>query len=265
MFRRYGQRTERVIVVSAVTDTPFLAPSESPTTSPIAETDVVEIDPVHEATMAIWRSRGWTYKNKNGEEVPDDEAAKGFVYSFFRDHVVVNSDGDIVDDGVTDADLYAKTFPGTPGATSYSVDADQFEAYKSVSRKIWAYAATRVGSVCQERAEMEGLDLVMCEKKVYRASRDISTGTGAPKQVSVRFFTSNGDLIYQLSALPATAKLVKAAEDTAKHLRMNVTRHPELSSRIAKSAKLALNQSSASLGEITSGKLATPAAGDDDN
>ncbi len=251
--------------MSAVTDVPFVAPSESPTTNPIAETDVVDVDPVHEATLAIYRSRGWTYVNKNGDEVPNDEAAKGVVYAFFRDHVVVNSDSDIVDDGVTDADLYAKTFPGTPGATSEPVDEDQFTAYKNVSRKIWAYAHTRVGSVCQERAEMEGLDLVMCEKKVYRASRDVTTGTGAPKQVSVRFFTNNGDLIYQLSALPATAKLIKAAEDTAKHLRMNVTRHPELSGRIAKSAKLALNQSSASLGEITSGKLATPAAGDSDN
>jgi hypothetical protein len=254
-----------VIVVSAVTDVPFVAPSESLNTSTVPEDDAVEINGVHEATLAIYRSRGWTYFNKNGHEVPNDEVAKDFVYSYFRDSVVVNSDGDIVDDGVTDADLYAKTFPGTPGATSDAVDEDQFAAYKTVSRKIWAYAHTRVGSVCQERAEMEGLDLVMCEKKVYRASRDITTGTGAPKQVLVRFFTNNGDLIYQLSALPATAKLVKAAEDTAKHLRMNVTRHPELSSRIAKSAKLALNQSSASLGEITSGKLSTRALDDDDN
>jgi hypothetical protein len=44
------------------------------------------------------------------------------------------------------------------------------------------------------------------------------------------------------------------AEETAKHLRMNVTRHPELTARVARNAKHALVQSSANLAEITSGR-----------
>lgn len=82
----------------------------------------------------------------------------------------------------------------------------------------------------------------------------------------VRFFTSNPELIFQLSSMPATAKLVKVAEETARHLRMNVTRHPELMARVARNAKHALQQSSANLAEITAGKLNTaPAIEGDDN
>jgi hypothetical protein len=57
------------------------------------------------------------------------------------------------------------------------------------------------------------------------------------------------------------------AEETAKHLRMNVTRHPELTARVARNAKHALVQSSANLAEITSGKVNTAAANEhsDDN
>jgi len=246
--------------MSTATDVPFVAPSES---DPIAGGE--EANPVEIAKLAIYEHRGWIRVDKNGRTVPNDEAAKHFVYTYFRDHVVVDSDADIVEDGLSDTDLFAKTFPGAPGATSDTVDDVQYEAYKAVARKLWQYAGTGVRAYCQETAEMEGLDYVMCEKKVYRASRDVSTGTGAPKQVNVRFFTSNPDLIFQLSSMPATAKLVKAAEETAKHLRMNVTRHPELISRVAKNAKFALQQSSANLAPITSGKPNTAAdgAGDD--
>lgn len=250
--------------MSTVTDAPFVAPTASPTTSPVFGPDGVEITPLDAAKLAIYATRGWTRVDKNGRTVPDDEAAKSFVYEYFRDNVVVDSDSDIVDDGMSDTDLFAKTFPGAPGATSELVDEVQFEAYKAVMRKLWQYAGTGVRSHCQETAEMEGLDYVMVEKKVYRPTRDVSTGTASPKQVTVRFFTSNPDLIYQLSALPATAKLVKAADETAKHLRMNLTRHPELTTRVAKSAKLALQQSTANLAEITSGKVSAPTNGDDD-
>lgn len=251
-----------MIVVSTATDAPFVAPATSPI-SPVLGPDGIEVPPLDVAKLAIYETRGWTRFDKNGRTVPDDDAAKSFVYEHFRDNAVVDSDNDIVDDGMSDTDLFAKTFPGAPGATSEPVDDVQFEAYRAVMRKLWQYAGTGVRGHCQETAEMEGLDYVMVEKKVYRPTRDVSTGTASPKQVTVRFFTSNPDLIYQLSALPATAKLIKAADETAKHLRMNVTRHPELTTRVAKSAKLALQQSNASLAEITSGKVTTH-NGDDD-
>lgn len=249
--------------MSTATDVSFVAANSHATTGPAPDADAVEVNPVDVAKLAIYETRGWTRVDKNGRTVPNDEAAKDFVYAFFRDNVLVNSEGDIVDDGLSDADLFAKTFPGAPGATAEPVDDAQFEAYRAVMRKLWQYAGTGTRGHCQETAEMEGLDYVMCEKKVYRASRDGSTGTGGYKQINVRFFTSNPDLIYQLSAIPATLKLVKAAEETAKHLQMNVTRHPELTARIAKNAKLALQQSSANLAAITSGK--PNAANGDDN
>lgn len=249
--------------MSAATDVPFLAPDESHTSAAAVLDSEVEISEEDAAKLAIYATRGWTRVDKNERVVPNDDEAKVFVYEYFRDNAVVNSDNDIVDDGVSATDLFAKTFPGAPGATSEAVDDVQFQAYVAVMRKLWQYAGTGVRAYCQETAEMEGLDFVMVEKKVYRPTRDVATGTAAPKQVAVRFFTSNPDLIYQLSAMPATAKLVKAAEETAKHLRMNVARHPELAPRVARNAKLALQQSSANLAEITSGKTASVAVGDE--
>lgn len=255
--------------MSTVTDAPFVVPAETHTTftGPVADGEAVELDPVEVAKLAIYETRGWTRVDKNGRKVPDDEAAKNFVYSYFRDNTVVNADADIVDDGMSDADLYAKTFPAAPGASSEPVDDVRFEAYKTVMRKLWQYAGTGIRAHCQETAEMEGLDYVMCEKKVFRASRDVSTGTGAPRQVNVRFFTSNPDLIFHLSSQPAAAKLIKVAEDTAKHLRMNTARHPELTARVAKETQLALKRSAANLAPITSGKAVVAADnnGDDDN
>jgi hypothetical protein len=250
--------------MSTVTDVSFAAPAGSqPSTSPSADGDVHGLDPIQAARLEIYATRGWTRVDKKGQTVPDDEAAKNFVYAYFRDNVVVNSDADIVDDALSDGDLYAKTFPNAVGATSRPVDDVQFEAYTSVKRKLWQYAGTNIRAHCQETAEMEGLNYVMCEKKVFRASRDLSTGTGAPRQVAVRFFTSNPDLIFQLSSQPAAARLIKVAEETAKHLAMNTRRHPELASRVAKEGQLALKRSSANLSPITSGKAATPANGGD--
>ncbi|MDQ1629564.1 MAG: hypothetical protein QOI54_3308 [Actinomycetota bacterium] len=250
--------------MSTATDVPFEAPTGSYTFQ-VTDVPDIEVDPEEVARIAIYATRGWTREDKNGRIVPDDEAAKNFVYAYMRDNVVVNSESDIVDDGVSDADIYAKTFPRTPGATAEPVDDAQFSAYKTVLRKLWQYAGTSIRAHCQETAEMEGLDYVMCEKKVYRASRDVSTGTGAPKQVNVRFFTSNADLIFQLSSQPAAAKLVKVAEETAKHLLMNTTRHPELASRVAKETQLAMKRSAASLAPVTSAKKATADASDGDD
>ena len=246
--------------MSALTDVAFTAPLED--ASPISE-----IDPVTAAALKIYETRSWTRVDKMGQTVPDDVSAKNFVYELFRDTGVVNSESDILEDGLSAADLFAKTFPTAPGATSEPVDEVQFEAYKTVTRKLWQWAGTGIKSHCQETAEMEGLDYVMCEKKVFRASRDASTGTGAPKPVSVRFFTSDPDLIFELSSQPATAKLVKAAEEAAKHLRMNTTRHPELTTRVAKETQSALKRSAAHLAPVTAGKaeMALTAGSGDDN
>lgn len=252
--------------MSTTTDVPFVAPVEGQT---ITDQPVDQLDLVEATKLAIYATRDWTRVDKNGHTVPDDAAARNFVYEFFRDNAVVNSEADIVDDGLSSADLYAKVFPSAPGSTSEPVDEIEFEAYKEVSRKLWQWAGTGIKSHCQETAEMEGLDYVMVEKKIFRASRDTSTGTGAPKAVMVRFFTSNPDLIFQLSSQPAAAKFVKAAEDASKHLQMNARRHPELMLRIAKETQSALKRSTAHLAPLATAKPngvgALPAGSDDDN
>jgi len=255
--------------MSAATGNLFQAPVPSRPESDSATDELTAEERIKATVLEIYSSKGWTRVDKNGNTVPDEVAARDFVYRHFRDHVVVNSDSDTADDGLTPADLYAKTFPGALGATSQPVDDDeQFQAYQTVMRKLWQWTSPRFNGYCQETAEMEGLDLVMCEKKVYRATRDASTGTGAPKQVHVRFFTSSADMIFAYSAQPATAKLVKAAEDTARHLRMNTSRHPELTKRVAREADLALNRSAAHLAPVTGGRtkraLAAGDAGDND-
>lgn len=236
----------------SMTDVSFVAPGSD---------SEVESNPVVEKTLEIWASRGWTRIDKAGHVVADDLKGKTFVYEWFRDHAVVNSDSDILDDGLSAADLYAKTFPSTPGARGLVEDEIEFEAYKTVERKLWQWTSTGVKAYCQETAEMEGLDVVMVEKKVFRPTRDGATGTGAPRAVVVRFFTSNPDLIFTLSAQPATAKLVKAAEETARHLRMNTARHPELAPRIAKETQSALKRSSATLAQVTHANTAAAITG----
>ena len=94
---------------------------------------------------------------------------------------------------------------------------------------------------------MEGLDYVMVEKKVFRTSRDKSTGTVASSPLTVRFFTSNPELIFELSSQPASLKFVKAAEEAAKHLQMNTRRHPELTTRVAREAQASLKRSAGRL------------------
>lgn len=232
--------------MSALTDVAFTAPVEG--------LPVAEIDPVTAATLKIYETRGWTRTDKMGQVVPDDLAAKTFVYELFRDSGVVNSEADILEDGLSAADLFAKTFPSAQVVTSDSVEPAEFEAYKAVMRKLWQWAGTSIRSHCQETAEMQGFDYVMCEKKVFRASRDSSTGTGAMQSLSVRFFTSDPDLIFELSSQPAAAKLVKAAEETAKHLQMNTSRHPELTTRVAKETQSALKRSAAHLAPVTAAK-----------
>jgi hypothetical protein len=252
--------------MSTVTDVPFVAPIESQDT---ADQPVDQLELIEAIKLAIYATRHWTRVDKNEHTVPDDVAARTFVYEHFRDNAVVNSEADIVDDGLSAADLYAKTFPSAPGSTSEPVNEIEFLAYRDVSRKLWQWAGTGIKSHCQETAEMEGLDLIMVEKKVYRATRDTTTGTGAPKAVMVRFFTSNPDLIFQLSSQPASAKLVKAAEDVSKHLQMNTRRHPELMTRIAKETQSALKRSQAHLAPVINGRpsdvAALPASNGDDN
>ena len=105
--------------MSTATEAPFVAPTASqPNTDPEGISPPAEVDLVEVAKLAIYATRGWTRQDKNGKTVPDDEPTKNFVYELFRDNVVVDSDADIVEDGLSAADLYAKTFPSTPGASS---------------------------------------------------------------------------------------------------------------------------------------------------
>jgi hypothetical protein len=245
-------------VVSATTDVQFVPPIEerrtsapsTPEQSAVGQSAEIQ-DRIEAAKLEIYATRGWTRADKNGKIVPDDVLAKNAVYELFRDSVVINSEAEIVDDGLGQADLYAKIFPGAP---SEPMDDERHEAYQQVKRKLWQWAGTGIKNHCQETCEMEGRDYVMVEKKVFRASRDMSTGTVAPTGVIVRFFTSDPDLIFELSSQPAAAKFVKAAEEAAKHLEMNTRRHPELTTRVAREAQASLKRSAAHLTPLTSVK-----------
>ena len=167
--------------MSVMADVPFMAPSESPPPISVpgdqAASAAEDQDLVEAAKLEIYETRGWTRTDKNGRLVPDDVLAKNAVYELFRDSVVINSESDIVDDGLTASDLYARIFPGS---SAEPMDDPRYQAYQQVTRKLWQWAGTGIKNHCQETCEMEGLDYVMVEKKVFRASRDKSTGTVAP-------------------------------------------------------------------------------------
>jgi hypothetical protein len=249
--------------VSTTTDVPFVSANDDE--PPLSSDQVLSsqssemmetMDPLEAAKLEIYATRDWTRLDKNGRTVHDDTMAKNAVYELFRDNVVINSEADVVDDGLSPSDLYAKIFPSAifPSGPSDSMDDVHYEAYQAVKRKLWQWAGTGLRSHCQETCEMEGLDYVMVEKKVFRASRDGSTGTVAPTPVTVRFFTSEPDLIFELSSQPAAAKFVKAAEEAAKHMEMNTRRHPELTNRVAKETQAALRRSAAHLTPLTAAK-----------
>ena len=258
--------------MSTATDVPFVGPTEAQSPAPVlsnpdqAAAVRAELeDALEVAKLEIYATRNWTRVDKNGKTVVDDALAKNAVYELFRDNEVINSEAEIVDEGLSQSDLYAKIFPAAP---SEPMDDTRYEAYKQVMRKLWQWSGTGIKGHCQETCEMEGLDYVMVEKRVYRASRDRSSGTTAPTSVVVRFFTSDPDLIFELSSQPTTAKLVKAAEDTAKHLQMNTRRHPELTTRVAKETQLAIKRSTAHLAPLTGAKPADAralSAGSDDD
>ena len=227
---------------------------------------VRDAGPVEAAKLAIYASRGRIRVDKNGNTVPDDAKVKTSVYELFRDSIVINSEADIVDEALSQYDLFANTFPSV---STDGLDDDQLEAYRQVRRKMWQWASPAVNGYCQETSEMENLDYVMVEKRIYRASRDLSTGTVAPTAVSVRFFTQEPDLIFELSSQPAAAKFVKAAEEASKHLQMNTRRHPELTARVSREAQSAMKRSAAHLTPVTTARAgdtrALAAGGDDDS
>lgn len=251
--------------MSAVSDVQFTPPQSGLTVEPSEQQPAEIIDPVVAATLEIYGTRGWTRTDKTGRNVPDDAKARTFVYELFRGSVV-NNESDIADDGLSQWDVYAKTFPNAIGSSvTVEIDDERYQAYVSVMRKLWQYASPKVGGYCQDAAEMDGLDYVMVEKKVFRASKDASTGTGAMQSLVVRFFTQDADLIFELSSQPAAAKLVKAAEETAKHLQMNTKRHPELANRVAKETRSAIKRSEAHLAPVTASKTAALTSGNGDD
>ena len=139
--------------MSTATNVPFTAPNEGqfPVQTPsLADQDVLGQaaeaqapleDPLEVANLEIYASRGWTRVNKNGKSVPDDALAKNAVYELFRDNVLINNESAIVDDGLGQADLYAKIFPATQ---SDPMDEVLFEAYQQVKRKLWQWAGPSV-------------------------------------------------------------------------------------------------------------------------
>jgi hypothetical protein len=220
-------------------------------------------DELAKRILEVYAAHGYVKTDKRtGDEVKDDSAVKARVFELFRDHYVVNSEADIIDGAASQQDSYAKVFPDGPGADGVAPTDDlDHDAWQSIRRKLWAFASPEMGGHCQVAAEMAGLNYVMVQKKVYRPTRDLATGTVEPKPVEVRFFTSNPEMVFEYSSLPAMAKMVRIAEGTAKHLEMNRKRHPELGARLAKEAKAALSRSASELTAITSGSSAARGTG----
>lgn len=215
-----------------------------------------DFDAVDELVHGAFASHGYTYTGASGKEAVDEDAVKDAVFQrLVSDHVV--SDASKLSDGsITAHELYEAIFPSGPGARTQPVNAEEAEARKQLTRKLWGYTNTGATGYCQKRAEAEDYTYVLCEAQVGRTYRSLETGRPKPTTETGRFFTDEPDLISQYSTLPTTAKLTKAADSVARHMQMALRRHPELAPAIARQVVTATKQAQASLAPVADAKSA---------
>lgn len=218
--------------------------------------DLVAVEKlVHQACAEA----GFVFTDSAGQELVDREALKLAVYQLMVDQHIVDEPRDMTKDAITQHELYEAIFPRGPGARTHPITKEEEVARNQLRRLLWDFTQTGIRGYVNQRVEVEGLSLVMCEAPVGRNYRSEETGRPTPTTVQGRFLTDDPELIATHSTLPRTHKLVKTAEAVAKHAAMATRRHPELSGTVAQQITGALKQTQAALGPVRSRKL--PSAG----
>jgi hypothetical protein len=183
-------------------------------------------------------------KQKNGEDVPDEDAVKQKVYDLVAGRVV-SSKEEKSKKSWTQGELYAAVFPDAPGADKRQnkdlLSPPDLAVMDRLSRKVWNLTNPGRAGYVQKRLGQDGGELILCRASVYRV-QDAVPGC---------FVTDNDDLILNDSLQPQIESLVKKADTLRQHADMIGERRPLLEGRMKEALGLGVKRTVAALPTIS--------------
>jgi hypothetical protein len=183
-------------------------------------------------------------KQKNGEDVPDEDAVKSKVYELVSGRVVSVKD-EKSKKAWTQGELYAAVFPQAPGADKRQnkdlLSEQEFAIMDKLSRKVWNLTNPGRAGYVQKRLGQDGGSLILCRAPVYRG-QDPVPGC---------FVTDNDDLIMNDSLQPQIESLVKKADTLRQHADMIGERRPALEGRMKAALGLGVKRTVAALPAVS--------------
>jgi hypothetical protein len=219
--------------------------------------DTTYDDEVARLVLATYQGHGFVSTDKAGASHIDVAAVRDRVYRLMRDQHVVMDQKDLTKRAITQKELYMAVFPDGPGAHTPPTTDEEWDARAQVMRVLWNLTNTGIKGVCQQRAELEGETLILCESDVSRTYRSEETGKmNPPVAERGRYFTDNEELILAHGTLPRLLRFIKMASGIGQFNSMVGRRHPALTGAIARQIGVAMKQSKAFLGAPTTAKAA---------
>lgn len=178
------------------------------------------VDPAVTEQMIVeeYLRAGYVKKNRDGDEVADDDAMKARVFQLVTKREVTDR-GNKSTNAWTPGELYAAAFEGGPGTdpkTIDSLDLAQEEVRKTLVRRVWNLTNPARTGYIQKRLGEIG-NLVLCRAKVMRGL----------DEVSGCYVTNDPTLILSDSLAPRVESLVKEADNLRAHAVMITSRHPD--------------------------------------
>jgi hypothetical protein len=188
-------------------------------------------------------AHGYT-KQKNDEDVPDEDAFKQKVYDLVSGRIV-SSKEEKSKKSWTQGELYAAVFPNGPGADKRQnkdlLSEEDLAVMDKLSRKVWNLTNPGRAGYVQKRLGQDGGSLILCRASVYRV-QDAVAGC---------FVTDNDDLILHDSLQPQIESLVKKADTLRQHADMIGDRRPQLAARMNAALGIGVKRTVAALPAVT--------------
>lgn len=196
-----------------------------------------------EAVNAQMLAHGYV-KEKNDEDVPDEDALKQKVFDLVSSKLV-SSKEEKSKKAWTQGELYAAVFPNAPGTDKRQnkdlLSDEDLAVMDKLMRKVWNLTNPGRQGFIQKRLGQNGGDRILCRSNVFRG-QDLVAGC---------FVTDNDDLILNDSLQPQIESLVKKADTLRLHADMIGERRPQLESRMNVALGLGVKRTVAALPAVT--------------
>lgn len=182
-------------------------------------------------------------KQKNGEDVPDDDAWRAKVFELVTSKVVSTKE-EKSKKSWTQGELYAAVFPNAPGADKKankdSLSMEDLAVMDWLGRKVWNLTNPARSGYIQKRLGQDGGKLVLCRALVFRVQ----------DQIAGCFVTDNDDLILNDSLQPQIESLVKKADTLREHAVMIRERRPTIEAQMNAALGLGVKRTVAALPQV---------------